>query len=59
MYSAANRLADFAGRDHVNSATETQTPLPRLPRLGTRLGESFFGMAWRWVLSPQQLPSDF
>jgi PAS domain S-box-containing protein len=26
MHSAANRLADFAGRDRVNSATETQTP---------------------------------
>jgi K+-sensing histidine kinase KdpD len=26
MHSAANTLADFAGRDHVNSATETQTP---------------------------------
>jgi PAS domain S-box-containing protein len=25
MHSAANRLADFAGRDRVNSATETQT----------------------------------
>jgi hypothetical protein len=26
MHSAANRLADFAGRDRVNSATEIQTP---------------------------------
>jgi len=26
MHSAANRLADFAGRDRVNSATDTQTP---------------------------------
>ena len=26
MYSAAKRLADFAEGDHVNSATETQTP---------------------------------
>ena len=26
MQSAANTLADFAGRDRVNSATETQTP---------------------------------
>src|SRR6476620_6802095 len=26
MHSAANRLADFAGRDRVNSVTETQTP---------------------------------
>src|SRR5882757_5267134 len=26
MHSAAKRLADFAGRDRVNSATETQTP---------------------------------
>jgi K+-sensing histidine kinase KdpD len=26
MHSAANRLADFAGGDHVNSATKTQTP---------------------------------
>ena len=26
MHSAANRLADFAGRDRANSATETQTP---------------------------------
>jgi PAS domain S-box-containing protein len=26
MHSAANRLADFAGRDRVNSATETQIP---------------------------------
>jgi PAS domain S-box-containing protein len=26
MHSAANRLADFAGRDRVNSAMETQTP---------------------------------
>ena len=26
MYSAAKRMADFAEGDHVNSATETQTP---------------------------------
>jgi len=30
MHSAANRLADFAGRDRVNSATETQTPVVKV-----------------------------
>jgi len=30
MHSAANRLADFAGGDHVNSATKTQTPSARV-----------------------------
>ena len=30
MHSAANRLADFAGDDHVNSATKTQTPSARV-----------------------------
>ena len=31
----------------MNSAAETQTPSAKLLRLGTRLSESFFGMAWR------------
>jgi PAS domain S-box-containing protein len=30
MHSAANRLADFAGRDRVNSATENQTPATKV-----------------------------
>jgi PAS domain S-box-containing protein len=30
MHSAANRLADFAARDRVNSATETQTPAAKV-----------------------------
>ena len=30
MHSAANKLADFAGRDRVNSATETQTPAAKV-----------------------------
>jgi PAS domain S-box-containing protein len=30
MHSAANKLADFARRDRVNSATETQTPATKV-----------------------------
>ena len=48
MQSAANTLADFAGRDRVNSATETQTPPAKAtaaPRHSSRRIIFRYGMA--------------
>ena len=47
MHSAANRLADFAGRNRVNSATETQTPAVKAaaPRHSSRRIIFRYGLA--------------
>jgi PAS domain S-box-containing protein len=39
MHSAANKLADFAGRNRVNSATETQTPVAKAAAAPAQLFE--------------------
>jgi K+-sensing histidine kinase KdpD len=47
MHSAANKLADFAARDRVNSATETQTPAAKVAATRHSSGRLIFryGMA--------------
>jgi K+-sensing histidine kinase KdpD len=47
MHSAANKLADFAARDRVNSATETQTPAANVAATRHSSGRLIFryGMA--------------
>jgi K+-sensing histidine kinase KdpD len=47
MHSAANKLADFAARDRVNSASETQTPAAKVAATRHSSGRLIFryGMA--------------
>ena len=57
MHSAANRLADFAGRDRVNSATETQTPAAKAAAPRHSSGRIIFryGLALGFVVAATAL----